>query len=154
MTSVNFYESSADSAIRAACKLLDKVYLAGYRAVVRTADNESMHIIDKELWTFAQKSFIPHATCIDPHPELQPVYITTNEENPNQADICVLVGTVSGIFNKFDKTLVIFDAKDLDTSAKAQDCYNKLNLPSNVVNYYTQNTKGAWSPRSDNHGSH
>ncbi|WP_332370171.1 DNA polymerase III subunit chi [Orientia tsutsugamushi] len=43
--------------------------------------------MNNTLWSFSSTSFIPHGCSTDPEPSSQPIYITTNYENPNQAKI-------------------------------------------------------------------
>jgi DNA polymerase III subunit chi len=58
MTSVEFHTGVADK-IGFACRLLRKAYRQGARLVV-TGPAPLLTTLDRELWTFADRDFIPH----------------------------------------------------------------------------------------------
>jgi DNA polymerase III subunit chi len=45
---------------RQACRLAEQAYLAGERVLVSLDDPAQMQIFDEMLWTFADRSFVPH----------------------------------------------------------------------------------------------
>jgi DNA polymerase IIIc chi subunit len=46
-----------------------------------------------QLATLARMARRPHGTASDGNADLQPVWITDNDENPNHAHVCFLVGS-------------------------------------------------------------
>jgi DNA polymerase-3 subunit chi len=58
MTAVEFHTGIADK-VGFACRLLRKAYRSGARLVV-TAPAPLLATLDRELWTFADRDFIPH----------------------------------------------------------------------------------------------
>jgi DNA polymerase-3 subunit chi len=58
MTAVEFHTGVADK-VDYACRLLRKAYRSGARLVV-TAPSPLLATLDRELWTFAERDFIPH----------------------------------------------------------------------------------------------
>jgi DNA polymerase-3 subunit chi len=69
---VDFYlltETDSRSAQRTACRLAEKACEQGHRVQVRTADAAATAQLDDLLWTFSDRSFVPH--CVWPgDPEL------------------------------------------------------------------------------------
>lgn len=64
MTQIDFHliENKESSALlNYACRLVRKAYNNGYRAYIRTENEEDMTQLDKLLWTFSELDFIPHA---------------------------------------------------------------------------------------------
>ena len=64
---VDFYllsDTDARAAVRAACRLAEKAYEQGLRVQVRTADAAATAQVDELLWTFSDRSFVPH--CVYP----------------------------------------------------------------------------------------
>jgi DNA polymerase-3 subunit chi len=57
-----------------ACKLVRKAYKNGYKAYVRTENEQEMNQLDKLLWTFSELDFIPH-TLLESENEQEPVII-------------------------------------------------------------------------------
>ena len=43
------------------------------------------------LWTYRDDAFLPHGTAAGGHAALQPVYLTLGDENPNGANVLMLV---------------------------------------------------------------
>lgn len=58
MTEVEFHTGVADP-VAFACRLLCKASRAGARALV-TAPPERLAALDRELWTFDERDFVPH----------------------------------------------------------------------------------------------
>jgi DNA polymerase-3 subunit chi len=58
MTAVEFHTGIGDK-VGYACRLLRKAYRSGARLVV-TAPTPLLTTLDRELWTFAERDFIPH----------------------------------------------------------------------------------------------
>jgi DNA polymerase-3 subunit chi len=49
-----------------ACRLIEKAYLAGQHVFVRLADVASLGSFDDLLWTFSDRSFVPHEPAHEP----------------------------------------------------------------------------------------
>lgn len=144
MTIINFYHLTSGSYEKAACQILEKCYKSDYKTIVKVSNEEVQESLNKTLWTFAQKSFIPHGSKSDPKAELQPIYITTTSENPNNAGVLMLVGTMDGIYDDFERIFVIFDGKDEGAKALVRGAMEKLQTAKNQVSYYEQTKEGGW----------
>lgn len=89
-------------------KLLEKVLAAGQRAVVMAGSEELLKTIDMFLWTYSKSELIPHGTAEDGNPSLQPVWLTCQEENPNQANVIIVVGDLRPTsLTSFEKALIL-----------------------------------------------
>ena len=51
--------------LKLACRLAEQAYLAGQRVFVACADPGQMQTLDDLLWTFADRSFVPHEAYRD-----------------------------------------------------------------------------------------
>ena len=63
-TKVDFYllgAADARARLTTACRLTEKAYDQGLRVAVRTASPSETAEIDELLWTFSDRSFVPHA---------------------------------------------------------------------------------------------
>jgi DNA polymerase III subunit chi len=61
-----------------ACRLIEKAYLRDLRIVIVSDTTADAQALDDLLWTFNERSFIPHKICIDEH-SLEPatkIYLT------------------------------------------------------------------------------
>lgn len=63
MPRIDFYtlgEKSRTLRMKAACQLAEKSFLAGERVLVWLQDERSQSAFDDLLWTFGDRSFVPH----------------------------------------------------------------------------------------------
>jgi DNA polymerase-3 subunit chi len=62
---VDFYvleEASSAARLKLACKLAEKAYLASQRVLIWHTDAPELQTLDELLWTFSDRSFVPHET--------------------------------------------------------------------------------------------
>jgi hypothetical protein len=62
-TQVDFYllsDSEPRAALKTACRLAEKAYDQGLKVVVRTDSSAATAQLDDLLWTFSDRSFVPH----------------------------------------------------------------------------------------------
>ena len=96
MTDISFYHLQKWPLEDALPKLLEKVSSSGMRAVIMAGSAERVEHISARLWTYKPESWLPHGSPADGRPADQPVWITTEDDNPNGSDVLVLTdGTTS-----------------------------------------------------------
>lgn len=69
MPRVEFYVLSGtdeSERMRYGCRLIEQAYLAGSRVFVWSDDPQGLERFDELLWTFADRSFVPHESGADP----------------------------------------------------------------------------------------
>ncbi|MEM8843432.1 MAG: DNA polymerase III subunit chi [Pseudomonadota bacterium] len=84
MPQVDFYvvEDNAHNAwLRYACRLIEKAYTMGLHIHIQTPDESMTKQMDDLLWTFRDRSFIPHQSACEAN-EL--CAVTLNHETPNE----------------------------------------------------------------------
>lgn len=67
MPQVDFYVTDAadgDARLQLACRVTEKAYLAGLRLLVWCQAGDELARFDELLWTFADRSFVPHETLV------------------------------------------------------------------------------------------
>lgn len=145
MTAVSFYHLQRASLDRALPKLLEKVLESGRRAVVIAGSEEQVEALDAALWTYEQRSFLPHGSAADGHADRQPVYLTAADENPNGADVLVLVdGAASANLGAFDRVLDMFDGHDAEAVEAARARWRDLKDAGHELTYWQQTERGGW----------
>ena len=90
MTEIWFYHLQRQSLEEALPALLEKVLVAGARAVVMLGSEERVEAVNLRLWTYDDRGFLPHGSARDGFPAEQPIWLTVQDENPNGAKILVL----------------------------------------------------------------
>ena len=148
MTQIGFYHLLHTPLEAALPRLLSKALDQGMRALVMAASPERVKTLDGALWTYDPNSFLPHGTARDGRPEEQPVYLTSQEENPNGASLLVLTdGVEHGSVGAFERCLDMFDGNDAQAVAAARDRWKRLADAGHDLTYYQQSDYGGWEKK-------
>jgi DNA polymerase-3 subunit chi len=96
-TKVDFYVLAATdqrSRLTTACRLVEKAYAQGLRVAVRTSATAETVEIDELMWTFSDRSFVPHGVWpADPDfATATPVLITSGALPASHRDVLVNLG--------------------------------------------------------------
>ncbi|WP_321391326.1 DNA polymerase III subunit chi [Emcibacter sp.] len=146
MSDISFYHLQRQTLLEALPKLLDKVLERGHRAVVMTGSRESMEELDQALWTYDPASFLPHGCKGSKWAGSQPVYITTENDNPNDADILVLAdGRSLEDLSAYARILEMFDGTNPDMLQAARNRWTTYKAAGHTLTYWQQTDSGGWS---------
>ena len=149
MAEIWFYHLTRQPLERVLPSLLEKSLERGWRAVVQTSSEERMRALDELLWTYSEESFLAHATPHDGDPAMQPVYLTTGAENPNEAKIRFYVdGAEVEAHDGYDRTILMFDGNDDDSLAQARAQWKALKASGCSLAYWQQNENGGWDKKA------
>ncbi|MEL7542812.1 MAG: DNA polymerase III subunit chi [Pseudomonadota bacterium] len=133
--------------------LLDKTLQRGWRAVVQTGSDERRDALNDHLWTFAAPSFLPHGTAQDGAGETQPIFLTSDGETPNNAEVRFMVDGATpsgdaGSFAAFERTIFLFDGHDADAVADARTQWKAARDAGCTVTYWQQSENGRWEKKA------
>ncbi len=130
-------------------ELLEKTLAKGWRAQVRVGTQERLEALNTHLWTYRPDSFLPHGALQDGYVSDQPISLTLEEENVNQANALFLVdGAVPGDVTNFDRCITIFDGKDDMAVQGARDFWTHAKAKGNPVTYWQQSDRGKWEKKA------
>lgn len=149
MSEVSFYHLQRQSLEHALPKLLERVAGADMRAVVIGDTTERIEALNTLLWTYDPGSFLAHGTAKDGPPEQQPIYLTTSDENPNEATVLVLLDgrDVDGL-GDYDRVLDLFDGNDETAVAAARNRWASYKDAGHTVAYWQQKPEGGWEQKA------
>ena len=148
MPAISFYHLVSTSLDRALPKLLEKVLERGHRSVVLAGSEERVEVLNSALWTYEQRSFLPHGGEKEEFMDRQPIYITMLDENPNGSDVLVLVdGTMSEQLDSFERVLDMFDGHDNDAVEAARARWRTLKDHGHELTYWRQTSQGGWEQK-------
>ncbi len=130
--------------------LVEKTLERGWRALIRAESADRAQAIDSLLWTYSEESFLPHAQQGDGDPARQPVLITVEETNANNANVLFLVGGAAApAWNGADtkalsRIVVMFDGRDTTAVDSARTAWRAAKEASHEVTYWKESATGKW----------
>lgn len=143
-----FYHLQRQSLDAALPLMLEKALARGWRAVVQGSSEERIAALDQHLWTYADDSFLAHGRREDGDGDLQPVYLTTGEENPNGAQLRIFIeGADPASALKafaYERAAAMFDGNDEDELASARKKWKALKAQGFETSYWRQDDAGRW----------
>ena len=145
MTEIGFYHLTATAMDRALPKLLEKTLESGERAVVRLASAERVQALNAHLWVYEERSWLPHGSQKDGEADLQPVWLTDREENPNGAGFLFLAeGVEASDLDSFKRVFDLFDGRDDQAVAAARVRWKVAKDAGHTLTYWRQKDNGGW----------
>jgi DNA polymerase III subunit chi len=149
MTEVRFYHLQRRTLEQALPKILEKVLERNWRAVVLAASAERVDALNQLLWTYDPNAFLPHGAARDGFADKQPIWLTAEDENPNNATVLVVVdGSVSDRMDGFDLVCDLFDGNDEDAVLAARARWKACKAVGHALTYWQQNERGGWDKRA------
>jgi DNA polymerase-3 subunit chi len=129
--------------------LLGKCLERGWKVVVQAGTPERVRALDDALWTYSDDAFLPHGTAEDGVPETQPILLTTDDINPNGAEVRVLIDNVpSGDLSAYARALVLFDGGNDEALAFERERWKALKAGGHQVTYWQQDDTGRWEKKA------
>jgi DNA polymerase-3 subunit chi len=146
---IGFYHLQKSSLEHALPLLLAKILSTGQRAVVMAGSAERVSFLDQHLWTSEPDSWLPHGTARDGNADLQPIYLTERDENPNNAQVLLLTdGVVSHRLADFSRCLMLFDGKDEAALDASRALWAEWKSRGFDLTYYQQTDRGGWQEKA------
>lgn len=129
--------------------LLEKTLQREWRAVVQASSQERVEALDLLLWTYNEGSFLPHGSRKDGNESEQPVFLTTEQDNPNQANIRFFVdGADATDIETYSRVVFMFDGADQSAVAKAREQWKTIKSAGHTATYWRQNQQGRWEKQA------
>jgi DNA polymerase III subunit chi len=149
MTPVFFYHLERQPLEAVLPKLLATSLERGWRVVVKAGSEERAESLAAHLWSYDEESFLPHGTRSDGMPDLQPIWLTAVDENPNNANISFFVdGAEIGSIEGLTRAVIMFDGKDPDALEAARAGWRRFRAQGHEVSYWQQDEQGRWQNRA------
>ena len=116
MTEILFYQLKGQTPEQVLPALLQKSLERGWRVVVQGSSEERIEALDAHLWTWRDDSFLPHGTWRDAEAAQQPIVLTLDDHNPNQARVRFLIegAAMPGDAAAYERVVLLFDGEDPD----------------------------------------
>ncbi|MDD4615947.1 MAG: DNA polymerase III subunit chi [Alphaproteobacteria bacterium] len=143
MTEIRFYHLTRKTLEQALPELLEKTLARGLKAVVMTGSAERAEALAQLLWTYNPNSFLPHGNAKDGNAEMQPVWLTPQDERPNGAEFLFLTdGAESGRLSEYNRVCDLFDGNNAEAVASARARWTSARKLGHALSYWQQTDKG------------
>lgn len=146
MTEVRFYHLLEQRLERVLPQLLELSLQRGWRVVVQAASEERVEALDTHLWTYRDDSFLPHGTARGPDAAEQPVLLTADGSNPNNATVRFLIdgAPLPADPSQYERLVLIFDGNDDDLVAQAREQWTQAKAQGHEASYWQPDESGRW----------
>ena len=146
MNEVRFHHLERRRVDQALPRLLERALEEGSRIVVRASSDEMVAALNERLWTYDDASFLPHGAAGDGDPTTQPIFLTSEVENPNAATMLVRLAGVeaSEADDAFDLIVLMFDGRDEAALAHARGEWRRLKDQGRTISYWRESDEGGW----------
>ena len=147
MNEILFYHLEQASLEKVLPTLLEKTLERGWKAVVEIGSTERAEALDNVLWTWRDDSFLPHGLEGEGNDVSQPVLLTTNESNANQANVRFFIDrAVPRASGDYERLVYMFDGHDPDAVNEARTAWKSLSK-ENACTYWQQEPNGRWAKK-------
>lgn len=149
MTDIAFYHLQRSPLERVLPKLLERTVDAGKRALVLAGSDDRAEVLAQLLWTYDEAAWMPHGTRKDGSPSEQPVWLSAEDENSNQAQFLFLTdGAASDHVSEFERCFELFDGNDDATVALARERWATYKEAGHKLTYWQQTERGGWEQKA------
>ncbi|MBI3441403.1 MAG: DNA polymerase III subunit chi [Proteobacteria bacterium] len=148
MTDIRFYQLQQKKLEHALPEILAKALERQHRVIVKTSNPERLQELDQSLWSYNPESFLPHSASRDEYTPEQPIWLTTEEDDPNQATALILVdGAISGAVNTVGLCCELFDGNDESAVLAARERWKVYKDQGHTLTYFQQDEAGKWQKK-------
>jgi DNA polymerase-3 subunit chi len=149
LAEVRFYHLKRQRLEEALPALLEKARERGFRIVVQAGSPERVRALDALLWTYRPESFLAHASGMAAFSTAaeQPIWLTADPENPNEADMLMLVDGATADVARYTLACEMFDGNDESAVATARRRWTEYKAAGHAITYWQQGERG-WEKRA------
>jgi DNA polymerase III subunit chi len=150
MTEVLFYHLQGQKLESVLPTLLERSVERGWRVIVQGGVEERIEALDALLWTYRDDGFLPHGTWREAESHMQPVLLTVNEGNPNNAAVRFLIdgAPMPPDADSYDRIVLLFDGDDEEATARARQQWNDAKAKGFGATYWQPDERGRWQQKA------
>lgn len=151
MSEVYFYHLTRTSLEQTMFQLLDRSLQNTWRVLVRSGAPDQLARLDDVLWGGNNAQFLPHGVAGGEQDVDQPVLLTTDQGNANNAQALMLIlgaQTTPDEVAAYERVSLIFNGNDPDALDSARSDWKTLTGAGVAAKYWSQES-GRWEMRSE-----
>lgn len=158
---ISVYKTVQEKLPKAFCMLAEKCYHNGISVFVYTNSNEYAIELDRVLWSYSKKQFIPHATIHDLFPEKQPILIGSEFKNLNNASGVIIVNLSESeilsilsnrnlLASQYERLFFIYDDSVSLSGKSIKNIIIKSSIVDGKFESYVQSDNNSWQAENIN----
>jgi DNA polymerase-3 subunit chi len=146
VTEIRFYHLEQRRVDQTLPGLLERALEEGRRVLVRASSDEMVAALNERLRTYDDASFLPHGAAGDGDPMTQPIFLTSEPDNPNAATMLVRLSRVETgeADDAFDLVVLMFDGRDEAALAHARGEWRRFKDLGRTISYWRESDEGGW----------
>ena len=145
MSEIFFYKLKNTSSEIFLTSLIEKSIDNEWNSVVLFDNIERMEEINDFLWSYKDTSFLPHGSQNDKNPELHRVYLTYEEENPNDSHVILSIdGLLIKNINLWQRCIYIFNEQNLKVIDQFNIYKRNIDKTQHILKSFEQDANGKW----------
>ena len=103
---------------------------------------ERVAALDRLLWECAEPDWLPHGATRTGEADLQPIWLTSSEERPNEARFLFLLDGRTTALSDWRRVFDLFDGDDPDAVAAARRRWSAARAEGHALTYWRQAERG------------
>ena len=148
MTDIRFYHMEQSTLDQALPSIALKAWQSGKNVMIRVPDKKEATRLNDVLWTFHPNVFLPHGSDGDKNADRQPVFLTANDDNVNEAQILILThGCVVNDVNDFEMICEMLDGRVDSQIKEARGRWKGYKESGHDLTYWQQDENGKWNKK-------
>lgn len=148
MTEIRFYHIQKKSAESVVFELAERALTRGHKILIRMKDDNEVQRLNEFLWTNKPDSFLPHGSAKEGNADMQPVFLTATNDNPNNSDVVFLMpGCETGGIDNFTLVCDILDGRDEDQITAGRSRFKEWKAAGHNLSYWQQSETGKWEQK-------
>ncbi len=153
MTETLFYHLERRSLDEVLPGLVEKSRQRDWKVLIRADSADRADAMDTLLWTYDDQSFLPHAQLGDGEAMQQPVLITVEPGNSNEAQILFCVGSVQPDWadeklSQLARIVLLFDGRDASALDGARKNWKDAKAAGHDVTYWKESPSGKFEKQN------
>ena len=128
---------------------LSRALERGWRCVVQIGREERVEEVSELLWKNESDIFLIHGTKADGREDKQPIWLTSDTDNPNNATVRFFIdGAVVGDVSDLARAAILFDGRDETAVIAARADWKRLKTEGHEISYWQQDENYRWQNKS------
>lgn len=143
MAQIGFYHLTRTDILDALPQLLSRTLEGGYKAAVWCSSKPMLDALDKQLWKITTPTWLPHGSAGIVRPDLQPIWLTTGTDAPNNARFLFLLeNRTCTDTTPFERVFDLFDGHDEAALTAARTRWSEQKAAGHELAYWRQEERG------------